>query len=142
MSEAARVSTEVNARPDQVWDTLTDNAKMSEAFFGAEVRTDWHVGSPITFSGQWEGKSFQDKGKIREAKPGRRLAFTHWSAMSGQEDRPENYHLVTIDLVDEGGGTKVTLTQENASGEATAEQRAEFEKTWRMFLNSLKEQVE
>ena len=142
MTQAARVSTEVNATPDEVWEVLTDPDKLSKLFFGAQVSTDWQVGHPIRWTGEWEGKSFQDKGEVREVAPGQRLAFTHWSAMSGQEDRPENYHLVTIDLAGAAEGTQVTLTQDNASGEVKPEQRAEFEKNWRMFLDGLKAQAE
>ena len=51
--------------------------------FGAELETDWAEGSPITWSGEWEGKPYQDKGKVLEVDPGRRLVHTHFSALSG-----------------------------------------------------------
>ena len=31
---------------------------------GATVKTDWQVGHPITFSGTWKDKPFEDKGEI------------------------------------------------------------------------------
>src|SRR5471032_2610812 len=44
------------------------------------------------------------------------LSFSHWSAMSGQADAPENYHIVTVNLAPEGKETKVILTQANLTG--------------------------
>ena len=54
MTQAARVSTEVNATPDEVWEVLTDPDKLSKLFFGAQVSTDWQVGHPIRWTGEWE----------------------------------------------------------------------------------------
>ena len=55
---------------------------------GTNLATDWKVGSPITWSGEWKGTPYVDKGTVLEVEPGRRLAYTHWSPMGGSEDRP------------------------------------------------------
>lgn len=61
--------------------------------------------------------------------------------MSGQADTPENYHVVTFELVpDDGEGTNVILTQANLAGGATAadiDHRAEYKKNWSSVLEGL-----
>ena len=54
----------INADPAAIWAVITDPGQLGQAFFGAKVDTDWRVGSPITYRGEWEGKSFEDKGEI------------------------------------------------------------------------------
>ena len=63
----------------------------------------------------------------------------------GRADRPENYHVVTFDLVPERDGTTVSLTQSNLSGgtkPSDRENRAEYEKNWRSVLDGLAKVVE
>ena len=58
----------INADPAAIWAVITDPRQLGQAFFGATVDTDWRVGSPITYRGEWEGKSFEDKGRNREVR--------------------------------------------------------------------------
>ena len=51
----------INAPAAQVWKALTDPAIIKQYFFGTNVETDWKKGSPITWTGEWEGKTYQDK---------------------------------------------------------------------------------
>jgi uncharacterized protein YndB with AHSA1/START domain len=112
-------SVTVEAPPARVWDVITDPASTRDFMFGTELSTDWTVGGPITWSGSWEGKDYQDKGVVVEVEPGRRLVYTHFSPLGGQEDKPENYHTLTWTLQDQGGRTLLVLSQDNnASAEA------------------------
>ena len=129
----------IDAPRSEVWNALTDSDAAKQYMFGADVRSDWKVGSPITWSGEWQGKPFKDKGEILQADPARLLQFSHFTPLSGQPDRPENYHIVTIELVDAGKGTAVTLRQNNNESE---EARKHSEQNWNMMLQSLKKFVE
>jgi uncharacterized protein YndB with AHSA1/START domain len=131
----AVVSTTINAPAEVVWDAFLNPDAVRLFMFGATVRSDWHEGHPITWSGTWEGKRYEDKGTLLRVKPLRVLKFTHFSALSGKPDRPENHHVVTIELTPRGHQTDVTITQErNESLEA--KQRSE--QNWRAILASLK----
>ena len=106
MSETtARAATIVKAPKRKVWDALTDPEAIRQYFMGATVSTDWKVGSPITFAGEWKGQKYEDKGEILVFRPGTELKFSHWSPMSGSADAPENYHVVDITLNEAKGGT-------------------------------------
>lgn len=142
-TQASRVETTISAPPPGVWKALMTPSSFKQFFFGSDVHTDWKVGSPITFRGEWKGKPYEDKGVVKTVDENRRLAFTHWSPLSGMADVPENYHIVSFDLSPAGNGTKVVLTQvnQNDAEPLTAENRAEYDKNWTMVLEGLKKAV-
>lgn len=79
-----RVSEIVDASPSRVWKTAT--RKTGLMFMGADVKTDWRIGHPITFKGEWKGKRFEDKGQVETFDEQRKLAFTHFSPMPGKPE--------------------------------------------------------
>jgi uncharacterized protein YndB with AHSA1/START domain len=142
--QASQVRTTVKAPPSAVWKALTTTSTLKQFFFGSDISTDWRVGSPISFRGNWKGKPYEDKGNIQTFDREKRLAFTHWSPLSGMEDKAENYHVVSFDLRPADGGTEVVLTQtnQNDAEPLTPENRQEYTKNWTMVLEGLKETVE
>jgi hypothetical protein len=59
--------------------------------------------------------------------------------LSGQEDRPENYHTLLYELEDRAGKTHVSLSQDNnASKEAAEHSQA----NWEQMLAGLKQVAE
>ena len=131
----ATVEIEVDAPPRVVWEALTDPAQIKEYMFGSVVETDWRPGSPITWSGEYEGKAYQDKGEVIAVDEPNRLEVTHFSPLTGQEDRPENYHTLVYALEGDEQGTKVTITQDNNGDQAEADRNSE---TWGQMLEGLK----
>ena len=111
----------IDAPPDRVWKVITDPQAVKEFMFGADLVTDWTVGGPIAWRGEWEGKTYEDKGTILEVEPGQKLVHTHFSPLGGEEDKPENYHTLTWTLEDKGGRTQLTLSQDNNASEDAAE---------------------
>lgn len=136
----AQVEKTIPASDHKVWAALTTPVTLKKFFFGADVESDWEVGHPILMKGEFKGKKYADKGSIIAVEPRRRLSFSHWSAMSGKADAPENYHVVSFQLSPQGRHTQVTLTQSNLIGGATAadiQHRAEYEKNWTSVLDGL-----
>src|SRR5437762_13678810 len=88
----AKANVTVDASPSEVWAALVSPAAIKRYMFETDVRSDWKEGSPITWSGEWQGKRYEDKGKILQLKPGRLLRYTHFSPLAGLPDAPENYH--------------------------------------------------
>jgi uncharacterized protein YndB with AHSA1/START domain len=137
------VDTVIAADAKTVWSAMTAKGK-SALFAGTNVDTDWKIGHPISFSGDWKGKKFQDRGEIQRFEVGKELRFTHWSEMGGEPDRPENYHVVRYVLEPYGENTRVRLSQSNMGDAADidAKTKAEYTKNWKMMLEGLKETVE
>jgi uncharacterized protein YndB with AHSA1/START domain len=135
----AKVTTIINASASKVWDALTKPDLIKQYLFGTEVTTDWKAGSPITYRGMWEGKTYEDKGKILQIEPGKLLVSTYWSSFLGVPDLPENYQTVRYELSAEGGGTRLTIIQDNNATQADAEHS---EQNWKTVLDGLKKLLE
>ena len=97
-------STLVNAPASKVWDALTNPDMIRQYLLGTQVTSDWQVGSPIVYRGEWQGRAYEDKGQVLQAEPGKRLVTTFWSSMAGLEDIPENYKTIIYELTPQGGG--------------------------------------
>ena len=139
MSLTASKSITIAAPAQRVWEALTDPAQVKQYMWGAEVVTDWKPGSPIVYRGEWEGKPYEDKGKIVEIDPPRLLRTTYYSPLSGKPDVSENYAEVVYALESSGGGTKLTVTQSNIPDEAG---KAQSEGNWGMALDAIKKLIE
>lgn len=135
----ATATVSIVADKSQVWNALVTPAAIKQYMFGADVQSDWEVGSAITWSGEMKGKKYEDKGKILQFDPPQTLAYSHFSPMSGKPDQPENYHTVTIQLSGTGHATKVSLSQDNNPDEKS---QAESAKNWSAMLQGLKKYVE
>ena len=133
------VSIDIKAPASKVWRALVEPEQIKKYLFGTDTKCDWRVGSPITFSGVWEGKPYEDKGTILAIEPHKLLKYNYWSGFSGQKDIPENYQVITYEINEANGKTTFTLTQENSPSEEARDHSAN---NWNLVLNSLKEMVE
>jgi uncharacterized protein YndB with AHSA1/START domain len=132
-------SISIDAPVGTVWEAITTPELIERWFFGVHTETDWTEGSPIVHRGEYRGRPYEDRGTILAIEPPRRLVHTHWSPVSGLEDRSEHYQLVTWELTERDGGTEVVVGEENLpSDEATATS----EEGWRAALQALKELLE
>ena len=135
----AEVSTTIDAPREKVWDALVNPMIIRQYMFGTEVESDWDVGSPIVWKGEWQGKPYEDKGVILQLEPARKLSYSHFSPLSGRPDTPENYHTVTVELTDDGAMTLDELSQDNNSSE---EAREHSTTNWKQMLAALKDHLE
>ena len=135
----ATAEIEIDAPAGKVWSALTDPEQIEQYMFGSHVATDWKQGSPIVWKGEYDGEKYEDKGKILEIEPARRLKMTHFSPLSGKEDAPENYHTLLYELDERGETTHVSLSQDNNPSEEAAKHSRE---DWEKMLHGLKQVVE
>lgn len=88
----------INAPVAKVWKALTDPAIIQLYLYGTQTSTDWKVGSPVIFRGEYQDQKYEDKGVVKENKENELLRYSYWSSFSGIPDIAENYSLVTYIL--------------------------------------------
>jgi uncharacterized protein YndB with AHSA1/START domain len=137
----AKTQITVHAPPSKVWHALTTPELIKKYLMGADVHTDWKVGSPLEYTGSYQGKPFKEKGTIKKLEKNKVLQATHFSTSSGKEDKPENYALVTwhLDDKDESTATVVSVSQDSIETEKGVEASM---KNWQAVLQGLKKTVE
>ena len=132
----ARATIDIRASKGDVWRALTDPDRIREYYMGgATVETDWKVGSPIRFTGEWNGQTFEDKGEVVTFDPDNEVAYSHFSPMTGKPDEPENYHTLRFELDETPEGTLVTLDQDN---NPTAEAARHSSDNWDAMLRGVR----
>jgi uncharacterized protein YndB with AHSA1/START domain len=141
MNTSLKATTSVvfKAPASRVWVALTDPKEIKKYLFGTEAVSDWKEGSPLIFKGTWEGKSYEDKGKILQIEKEKVLRYTYWSGFSGKPDLPENYNILTFELEPQNETTKLSITQENATSKESLDHSM---KNWGTVLQSMKKLIE
>jgi uncharacterized protein YndB with AHSA1/START domain len=134
-----RLEIPINASISMTWDALTNPDLIKQYFFGTNLITTWEIGSPIIFSGEWEGKPYEDKGVILDYQFEKLLKYNYWSNFSGTEDIPENYADISYQLSDNKGVTILVITQ---TGFKNLEAVEHSRTNWISIMNGIKEMIE
>ena len=135
----SRASIAIEASSADVWDALVNPATAREYFFGARVHSDWKEGSPITFTGEFDGNSYHEKGTILQCRPARLLQYSHWSDLEQLPDLLENYRTWTFRIESGSPGVVLSVTEDNIPDEA---KRARSDEFWSGVLATIREIVE
>lgn len=135
----ATTSMSIYSSPSSVWKALIDPEIVKQYMYGAEVYSDWQVGSPITYTGEWDGKPYVDKGNILEIIPERVLSYTYWSPLAGTQDFEDNYAHVTYHISPFDDETTLTITQDNLE---TEEAVIAAEENWMKVMRNIKHILE
>src|SRR5688572_21313057 len=117
----------VQAPRSAVWDAVTQPDLVQKYFFGTRLSTDWKVGSPLTFRGEWNGQAYEDRGDVLSFDPPRSLSYDYWSSFSGSEDVKERRQVIRYDLEETSEGTRVSVSQSNIDTQERADHSA---KNW------------
>lgn len=135
----SKVVMDINASPETVWRALTNPNEVKQYMMGAALETDWKVGGPVVWRGEFKGKKFEDRGTVLHYNKPEHLAYTHISSASSEMDDSENHREIHIHLSKKEDKTNLVLTQDN---NATLEAKRESEKNWRLMLQGLKKFAE
>jgi uncharacterized protein YndB with AHSA1/START domain len=132
-------SIDIKTSPTKVWEALVKPEIAKAYFFGAAIETEWKVGDPITFKGEFKGHKYEEKGVILTVEPNALLQYSHWSHFDGLADEPENYRTWTFDLDEKNGATQLSITEDNIPTEKQKNRSDEF---WREVLLKIKQLLE
>jgi uncharacterized protein YndB with AHSA1/START domain len=128
--------TYIETTPEKLWEALTNSEFSKRYWFGADVISDWKVGSP--FALVMNGTT-TDVGEILEADPPRRLSYT-FHHVTTEESRKERPSKVVFNIEPHGNLVKLTLTHE---GFAEGSRHLDgISKGWPAILSGLKSMLE
>lgn len=120
---ATNISTiKINAPKQKVWDALTNPVLVKLWQYGSDMITNWEVGNDIRFTTEWEGKIFEQWGKILEIQPNELIKYSLFAPRPDLEDKPENYFVMSYVLTSEDGLTKLKIVQEDNRPNAIQEE--------------------
>jgi len=137
---ATNISTiKIKAPLQKVWDILTKPEFVKQWQYGSELLTDWIVGSDIRFKTEWEGKIFEQWGKVLDIRQNELIKYSLFSPRPDLEDKPENYFVMSYVLTADSGQTKLEIIQEDNRPNAIQE---EPQGEGNPILKSLKEIAE
>ena len=81
---ATNISTiKINASTQKVWDTITKPELVKLWQYGSDLLTTWEIGSDIKFRTEWEGKVFEQWGKVLEIRPNELVKYSLYAPRPG-----------------------------------------------------------
>ena len=136
---SVRKTIKINTDPSKVWDALTNPKMIKKYLFDTNVKSEWKIGSKISFEGNYQGKKFKDKGIIQKLDKEKLFQYTYLSEFSGLEDKDENYSIITFELITENKKTKLMVTQ---NGFVDKKAQGHSDKGWSMVFRTIKNILE
>lgn len=131
----------IDAPLERVWKTLTDPQLVKQWQYGSELVTSWNVGGEIRFRTEWEGKVFEQWGRILEVKPNALLRYTLFAPRPDLEDKPDNYFIMNYILTPSDGKVSLEILQEDNRPGAKQEEPQGEENPVLQGLKSVAESV-
>jgi uncharacterized protein YndB with AHSA1/START domain len=132
--DLARASVLIAATPEVVWRALVDPTTVPRLMPVNRVVVPWGHGARFVWRFDLKGKEREVSGTVLRFEPGHVLEYDYADPFAVGSS-----HRVVIELADEGGGTRVSITQDANRGAAA---HAHAEGGWRLALNNLKAIVE
>ena len=142
MMPVARASISIAAPRGRVWNAFVDPKVIERYMPVADFSADWVEGGQMTWRFEWLGRPAEVRGTVVRVDPQRALGYRYSRPIfrAGASAQPaERQRVVTIELFDEGAGTRIALSEEN---NATGQELAHAEGGWRLALNNLKALLE
>ena len=140
-------SIDIHGPAAKVWNALTNPEETKKYMFGCEALSDWKVGSPLIWKGNFNGvELIAVKGVVKAFQPNRYLEYTVIDPNNPKiPDLPENYLTVTCTLSEQGDVTSITVTQGDYNTVAQGAERYKHSVDgggWQPILEAIKKQVE
>ena len=134
-------SVTINAPRAKVWDALVNPDTIMQYMPVTSVVSEWEEGSPIVWTGEFQGKRFEVKGIILRFEAERLLEYEHSLPIfrSSEVVHSREHRSVTIELTDSEAQTHVAVTER---GNKNKREFEHSEGSWRMALNAMKALLE
>lgn len=130
----------INTDAKHLWSVLTKSEFTKEYMFNCSVESNWEIGSPITWQGNYQGYEAFQKGKIIAYEPYRLIKYSTFDPNFGLEDKPANYIHVSYLLNEIDGQTELRIINETFDG--NEERMTHINQGWEMVIHKIKESAE
>ena len=120
-----------------LWSILTESKYTKVYMFNCTVSSNWEIGDPIIWEGNYEGYKAYQKGEILDIKPLKLIKYSTFDPNFGLEDKPENYIHVTYLLNEKDNETELTIINETFDG--NEERMNHINQGWEMVIAKIKE---
>jgi uncharacterized protein YndB with AHSA1/START domain len=139
---ARNISTiKIEASAQKVWDALTKPEFVKQWQYGSSLITDWKVGNEIRFISEWDGKVFEQWGRVLEIRHNKLIKYNLFAPRPDLEDKPENYFVISYILTDENDHTKLEIIKEDNRPNAVQEEPSGEENSVLVALKTLIESI-
>ncbi|HRF38891.1 MAG TPA: SRPBCC domain-containing protein [Saprospiraceae bacterium] len=139
MAFSLKTQLTINAPVERLWAALTQPELVKQYFFGTDLVTTWEPQTPIYFRGEWEGKPYEDKGRVLSFVPLQSLAYNYFSSWSDVEDKPENYQIIRYRVKPLGAKTVLFIEQHNID---TIDKKVHSLQNWKGLMVEIKKLLE
>ena len=136
MTNAFVYVTYIRTTPDKLWEALTEPEFHRQYFLGAQMQSDWKVGSSWKLI--FPDGSLADSGEILEIDPPKRLVIK-WRSEWMPEVKADGYTRCTFVIEQDGELMKLAVTHEADGPHKLLENVA---RGWPLILSSLKSLLE
>jgi uncharacterized protein YndB with AHSA1/START domain len=127
----------IKAKPEAVWDALTNPEKTRKYFFKCKVYSDWKPGHPIIFKRKILFLfNFEMNGTILQTEVPKLLKYNLKNSGSS------SISTVTDELNYKNGITTLSITDDVGQEDGAEKRLKRSQKGWDKILNGLKELVE
>jgi uncharacterized protein YndB with AHSA1/START domain len=126
----------IRTTPERLWEAITDPEIRSKYNFGAGVRSEWTVGSPLVMGAPGAGGLLAE-GEVLESDPPRRLVHT-MVALWSDDVAGQGPSRVAWDIEPVGDSCRLTVTHDQLAEDANPELYG----GWPMIVSGLKTWLE
>ena len=131
---------EINSSKEKLWAVLTESEFTKQYMFNCAVESNWEIGSPITWKGNYQGYDAFQKGEILAIKPLELIKYSTFDPNFGLEDISKNYIHVSYLISENGDSIQLTIANETFDG--NDERMGHIKQGWEMVLPKIKEVAE
>jgi uncharacterized protein YndB with AHSA1/START domain len=135
----AKASIGIRAPIGKVWDALVSPGAIRQHMFGTCAVSDWKEGCAIVWRGHWQGKPYEDEGRIIKVEKEHLLQYRHYNLSARRTCVSGNDHIVTMKISETESQTVIALSQDNNPSEEAREHAAQ---DLRSLLGRLKNLLE
>lgn len=131
-NNSVELQTQINAKPEDIWKVLTDEAEFSRCFSALEIECEeWKVGGEIIFKGK--NSEFFDRAIITKIQDNICLSYQYFKSKS------TNFIEIYFEIHEDENQTSIALTGKNFVND---EEYNHSKTAWTGMLNGLKEFLE